>query len=181
MDVTLRWEGERLERLIDAGHAALQESTAALLRNLGWLVQVEVSFNHYGDRGRVDVLAFHPGTATLLVVEVKAAIGDIQEMLGRLHTKARLGEVIVRSIGWEAPKRVVPVFVIADFRSARRVVSTHAALFRGYTVRGRAALSWVRKPVSPVPAGLLWYVKLPDSHGVTITRSRRVRTVKSRL
>lgn len=42
-----------------------------------------MSFNHYGDRGRYDILAFHPPTGILLVVEVKTGIGDVQATLGR--------------------------------------------------------------------------------------------------
>ena len=74
-----------MDRLIDAGHALLQEKAAALVASNGWLVRSEVSFNHFGDRGRVDVLAFHPSARTLIVVEVKTAIGDLQETLGRIE------------------------------------------------------------------------------------------------
>jgi hypothetical protein len=179
VEVTVRWEGEHLDRLIDARHAALQQQVAASLRDLGWLVRAEVSFNHYGDRGRVDVLALHPVLAMLLVVEVKTGIGDVQETLGRLDTKARLGRVLTASVGWNESRGVVPAFVIADARRARRTVAEHEALFRRYPVRGRSALSWLRRPRGPVPSGLLWWVKLPDSHGVTVRRARRVRTVKS--
>ena len=54
--VELRVSGER--PLSDATHAALQNRVAARLRNDGWIVETEVSFNHYGDRGRIDLLAF---------------------------------------------------------------------------------------------------------------------------
>jgi transcriptional regulator with XRE-family HTH domain len=66
--VQVRWQGEQLDRLVDAAHAALQQEVAELLIGLGWLIRVEVSFNHYGDRGRVDLLAFHPLLRVLLVV-----------------------------------------------------------------------------------------------------------------
>src|SRR5687767_11933734 len=83
VDLTLRWHGEQLDRIADAAHAAMQKAVAEELTSLGWLVQVEVSFNHYGDRGRVDVLAFHPSTRVVAAVEVKTALGDLQEALGR--------------------------------------------------------------------------------------------------
>src|SRR5688572_8593116 len=69
----VRWHGEQLDRLLDAAHAAIQQAVAQFLTEVGWTVRVEVSFNHYGDRGRVDVLAFHPILRILLVVEVKSA------------------------------------------------------------------------------------------------------------
>ena len=86
--VRIEWHGEVLDRLADAAHAELQNAFADLLRAAGWSVAVEVSFNHYGDRGRCDVLAFHPATGILAVVEVKTAIGDVQDLLGRLDTKS---------------------------------------------------------------------------------------------
>jgi transcriptional regulator with XRE-family HTH domain len=177
LDFTLRWQGEQLDRLIDAGHALLQEHTAALLASNGWVVRSEVSFNHFGDRGRVDVLAFQPSTRTLLVVEVKTAIGDLQETLGRIDIKGRLGTTLTQSTGWDVPQAVVPALVLADRRGARRTVAQHQALFTRYALRGRAALAWIRHPRAPAPAGLLWFVSLPDSHGATVTRGRRVRTV----
>jgi len=177
VEVTVRWQGEQLDRLIDAGHAGLEEHTAALLASNGWLVRSEVSFNHYGDRGRVDVLAFHPSARTLIVVEVKTAIGDLQEMLGRIDIKARLGMTLAQAAGWDLPQAVVPAIVIADRRAARRTVSEHQALFTRYALRGRAALAWIRHPRRPAPPGLLWFANLPNSHGASVTRGRRVRTV----
>jgi transcriptional regulator with XRE-family HTH domain len=179
VDIRVRWEGEQLDRLIDAAHASVQQRTAEMLRKVGWLVRVEVSFNHYGDRGRVDILAFQSLDGCLLVIEVKTGLGDIQDVLGRLDTKARLGATIAPSVGWDGVRRVVPVLVFLDTRSTRRILAAHEALFRRYSLRGRQALSWIRRPREPAPSGLLWFVNLPDSHGVTITRGRRVRTVKS--
>ena len=97
--VQLRWQGEQLDRLIDAAHAAIQQSVAESLTALAWIVRVEVSFNHYGDRGRVDILAFHRLLRILLVVEIKSGLGDIQETIGRLDVKARLGPTIARDCG----------------------------------------------------------------------------------
>lgn len=177
VDITVRWHGEQLDRLLDAAHAHLVQTVSHQLSASGWLSEVEVSFNHYGDRGRVDVLAFHAPSQILLVVEVKSAVGDLQEMLGRLDVKARLGRILTAQSGWGAPRAVVPALVIGDLRRARRVVSEHDSLFHRYSVRGRKALAWLRRPHSPAPTGLLWFANLPDSHGVGVTRDRRVRTV----
>jgi transcriptional regulator with XRE-family HTH domain len=179
VDLTLRWEGEQLDRLIDAGHAWLVEHTAALLASIGWLTRTEVSFNHYGDRGIVDLLAFHPATKVLLIVEAKTSIGDIQATLGRLDVKARLGRSIGESVGWVDVQAVVPVFLMAGTRTNRRTLARHQASFGRYAVQGRSAVAWVRRPSAPAPSGLLWFANVPDSHGVGVTRGRRVRTVNS--
>lgn len=172
--VQLRWQGEQLDRLIDAAHASIEQAVAELLTSLGWTVRVEVSFNHFGDRGRVDILAFHPILRILLIVEIKSALGDLQETLGRLDVKVRLGPVIARELGWEAPVGVVPALVIGDSRGARRTVANHPALFAAFAPRGRAALAWLRQPKRPAPSGLLWFASGPDSHQATIRRGRRV-------
>jgi transcriptional regulator with XRE-family HTH domain len=178
VDVTLRWEGAELDRTLDAAHARLQERVADDLGSIGWLVRVEVSFNHYGDRGRIDVLGFHPPSRILLVVEVKTAIGDLQDTLGKLDVKVRLARAVARDAGWHDADAVVPVLAIAEGRSVRRIIATHPTLFSRYAVRGRQATAWLRRPASNVPTGILWYLSRPDSRGGTVTRASRVRTVR---
>lgn len=164
----LRWHGEQLDRLMDSAHAALEELTVQGLRAAHWTSEVEVSFNWYGDRGRCDAVAFHPGTRTLLIVEVKTRLGDVQDLLGRLDVKVRLGQQIARQLGWPQPARVIPCLVVAEGRTARRVVSSHAALFARFTHRGRAADRWLAAPDSDeVAGGLLIFESLPDSHQAT--------------
>jgi transcriptional regulator with XRE-family HTH domain len=170
VDLTVRWQGERLDRLLDRVHAATQERAAASLRVRGWLTEVEVSFNHYGDRGRVDVLAYHSASGCLLVAEVKSAVGDVQETLGRIDVKARLGRSLAASAGWTDVRAVVPALILTESRTSRRVIAAHPVLFARYSVRGRAAQAWLRRPTFPAPSGLLWFVELPDAHGVRTAR-----------
>ena len=174
LSLDLRWQGEQLDRLMDASHAALQQLVAQLLTTAGWVVRVEVSFSHYGDRGRCDILAFHPATRILLIVEVKSALGDVQDTLGRLDVKVRLGPVLAREMGWPAPVAVVPLLVLAEGRTPRRVIARHAALFARFALRGRASLAWIRQPHRET-TGLLLLQLMPDSHGATIRRGARVR------
>jgi transcriptional regulator with XRE-family HTH domain len=174
-DVYVRWEGEQLDRLIDSVHAAAQEKAAATLRAAGWMVRPEVSFNHYGERGRVDLLAFHPRASCVIVVEVKSDIGDTQETLGKLDVKTRLGHQLAAGTGWPAPTAVIPALVLVESGSSRRVVDRHPELFAGFSRRGRAALAWIHDPLRESPVGILWFVKLPSAHGVSVSRRSRVR------
>lgn len=172
--IQIRWHGEQLDRLMDAAHAGIQQSVAELLLAFGWIVRVEVSFNDYGDRGRVDILAFHPVLRILLVIEIKSAFGDLQETLGRLDVKCRVGRKLARELEWGDMAAVIPVLVIGESRTARRTMTQHAALFQRYRVRGRSAIAWLRTPSAPTPAGLLWFANRTDSHQVTATRGKRV-------
>lgn len=172
--VELRWQGADLDRLVDRAHAGIQGGVVGRLRAAGWLTHVEVSFNHYGDRGRCDIVAWHPPTRTLLIVEVKSRLGDLQEMLGALHVKARLGRLLAEQIGCPDPAFVVQALVLADDRTARRLLARHSSLFERFALRGRAATRWIRAPIGG-PSGLLWFEVLTDSDGSRTNHRQRVR------
>lgn len=155
--VDVLWQGERLPRLLDARHAALQNTFVLVLERCGWLARVEVSFSEFGERGRIDVLAFHQPTRILAVVEVKPDVGDAQDTVGRLDVKTRLAPRLARELGW-VPAAVVPVLVLEDRTSPRRHVGEHPGLFRRFAPRGRTARTWLRKPGLPTPGGLLLFL-----------------------
>jgi hypothetical protein len=60
VEFVIRWDGEGLDRLLDEGHATLVDRVVAWLRAHGWEVAVEVSFARAGERGSIDILAWHP-------------------------------------------------------------------------------------------------------------------------
>jgi transcriptional regulator with XRE-family HTH domain len=103
LDIRLAWDagyrGAELARLRDADHARLAEWLARQMEPFGWTVVPEASFNHYGDRGRIDLLAFHPATHSLVAVEIKTVIAEIQDLLGTLNTKERIAPTIAQSLG----------------------------------------------------------------------------------
>jgi transcriptional regulator with XRE-family HTH domain len=149
--------------LLDAGHAFLQNLWKGRLEQWGWLVRAEVSFNHYGDRGRIDLLAFHPATGILLVIEIKTALVDIQALLGGLDVKVRVAPTLSNRFGWGRPTATIPMLVAAASSTARRRLADHAALFDPLAVRGRGATSWLRRPGSASPpSGLLALTKVPN-------------------
>ena len=85
VDAVVRWQGGDLSRLVSARHARMHEIIARYFRDLpGWIVEPEVSFSVYGERGIIDVLAWHPTTRILLVIELKTEVVDLNEMLGPL-------------------------------------------------------------------------------------------------
>lgn len=146
--------------LIDAGHAFLQEHWKRRLERWGWLVRAEVSFNRYGDRGRIDLMAFHPATGILLIVEIKTVLWDIQALLGSMDVRVRVAPTVARQLGWQ-PRIVVPVIVFGASTTVRRRLREHAALFAPFELRGRDAVGWFRKPTKP-PTGAIILTKVPD-------------------
>ena len=101
LDLVPRWRGGELDRLLGARHSALHEAVAARFATLpGWSAVPEVTFSIYGERGAIDVLAWHEPTRTLLVIELKTEIVDVQELIGTLDRKRRLAPKIALERGW---------------------------------------------------------------------------------
>lgn len=105
IDLVPRWHGSQLPRLLDEWHATLQAAWKARLERWGWVVRVEASFNRFGDRGRVDLLAWHPAMRIIVVVEIKTEIADVQELLGGLDVKRRVAPHLARSMGMASHAR----------------------------------------------------------------------------
>lgn len=160
LDVRLLWHGEGLDRLLDAAHADLVERVVGLFRANDWQVAVEVSFSIRGERGSVDVLAFHPANRTLLIVEVKSVVPDLQGVLGGLDRKARLGRDIAAPHGWR-PSVVGRLLVLPDERTTRRRTQQHqATLAASLPVRSAGVRAWLRRPAGEL-RGILF---LPSAH-----------------
>jgi transcriptional regulator with XRE-family HTH domain len=171
----LTWNGEGLDRLLDAEHAAIVEAVVRTLRSADWLVATEVSFNNFGERGSIDVLAFHPDTRALLVVEVKSVVPDVQATLVTLDRKERLAKEIARKRGWDAAS-VARLLVIGDNRTARRRIDAHAATFgNAFPDRARDVRRWLAAPDVRRPLRGLWFLS-GESHAVAKQRVRRFRS-----
>ena len=82
VDVVLRWRGSDLDRLLAAGHSAMHELVVGILITAGWEVVPERSFSKWGERGVIDILGWHAPTRTLLIVELKTEIVDVQRLIG---------------------------------------------------------------------------------------------------
>ena len=166
-DTLVRWEGADLGRLLDARHAAMHETMAALLGGLdGWVFEPEVSFSIYGERGIIDILARHPGRRMLLVIELKTEVVEVSGLLGKMDQRRRLAREIGARFGWN-PLAVSTWVVVAEGRTNRRTVSAHANVLRAkMPVDGRSIRTWLRDPASRVDALSF----LPYRHGVTAGR-----------
>jgi transcriptional regulator with XRE-family HTH domain len=165
-----------LERLVSARHSALAESVLAWFATLpGWLARPEVSFNVFGDRGVVDILAWHPATRSLLINELKTAIVDVGELLGTLDRKRRRAMEIAEQLGWR-PATVSVWLIVAEGSTSRHRIAEHRATFRAALPQdGRAARGWVRHPVGELRALATWSNRLPGTVRTGLATPRRVR------
>ncbi len=168
----LDWNGEALDRLLDADHAALVEQVVRILRANGWLCATEVSFSVFGERGSIDILGFHPDARVVLVIEVKSVVSDVQLTLVTLDRKVRLAIRIAQERGWQATS-VARLLVIRDERTARRRIDSHRATFaNAFPDRARAIRSWLAAPDGRRPLAGLWFLS-PGPDAVARQRVRR--------
>jgi transcriptional regulator with XRE-family HTH domain len=157
LHLEVRYRGALADRLADASHAVLVDLVVSVLRAAGWMVELEFGFNVYGERGSVDILAWHASTRTLLIVEVKSRFADLQAMLLSLARKLRLVPGVAREqSGWDAVA-VGRVVVAYASHGNRSVLAKHAATFdAALPARSVAIRSWLRAPAGPI-AGV-WLV-----------------------
>lgn len=180
LDLELRVPGGDLSRLLDADHAGVQAAWAELLANHRWQVNVEVTFNHFGERGSVDILAWHSGERLVLVCEIKTVIVDAQALLATLDRKVRVAAVMGRQRGWQ-PAAVVPALIVLEGSTARRRIREHAALFARFALTGRAATVWIRRPTGGAqPSGLLLFHRLSHARSGDRRQAGRQRIRRSR-
>jgi hypothetical protein len=165
----LRWRGGELDRLLDADHARLGGAFAVRLRRRGWHVSPEVTYSSFGERGSIDLLAFHAASGALLVVELKTEIVSVEQILRKLDEKARLAAQIARErFVWQATS-VSRLLVVGDVSTARRRIAGQQALFElalpssASEVRG-----WLWNPDGNV-AGILFLS--PSRTGTVIRKS----------
>lgn len=146
-----------LDRLVNARHTALAESVIGWVqRHPGWELRPELSFGIYGERGVVDLLAWHPEPRALLVTELKTEIVDVGELLGTLDRKRRLARQIVAPLGWR-PHTVGALLVVAESMTNRRRIAAHAATFEAALPdRLMVVRRWLTEPAGEL-RGLMFF------------------------
>ena len=153
----------QLDRLLDRDHARLVEWVVRRLSAAGWEVAPEATFMVRGERGSIDVFAWHPATGHLLVVEVKSVVPDVQATLSGVDRKARVAVAVARQRGWpEGP--VSRILVLPDDRTARRRVARFEATFaKAFPARTVELRRWLADPDRPV-AGVLFVSNATQGH-----------------
>ena len=173
VDLIARWRAGDLDRLLNAGHSSLHDSVAAWFRETfpDWELAPEVSFNVYGERGVVDIVAWHPGRRALLIIELKTDIADVNELVGTFDRKRRLAREIVKERGW-VPTSVSGWVIVSAGRTNRARIAAHGAMLRAaFPLDGRSILAWLADPTRAIAALSMW----SSARGGPSASSRRVR------
>lgn len=125
--------------------------------------------------GVIDGLAWHAATGSLLIVELKTEIVDINDLMASMDRRMRLARGIAAERGWRASS-VSCWVAIADSRTNRRRVARHAAVLRAkFPDDGRRLAGWLRQPSDSVRSLGFLSVAHVTSAGGTVSGDRRVR------
>jgi hypothetical protein len=153
----LRWQGGDVDRVVNEAHASLHEAMAAHLSTLpDWIWKPEVSFSIYGERGVIDILAWHAATRSLLIIELKTVMVDPQELVATMDRRRRLGARIAADLGWKAAT-VSAWVVLTETRTNHRRVLRHAGLLKqAFPADGHVVRTWMRRPAGQIAALSYW-------------------------
>jgi hypothetical protein len=107
-----------------------------------------------------------------VVIELKTAIVDVNELMGTLDRKRRLAPRIAADRGWCASS-VSTWLVVADSRTNRRRVADHRVLLTSSVPRdGRSFPGLFRQPERGPSSGIAFW---PDLPGVKVGHQMAVR------
>ena len=176
VDLVPRWRAGDLDRLLNAKHSQLHELVARWFAQEppAWVLAPEVSYAIYGERGVVDIVAWHPGRRAILVIELKTDIVDVNQLIGKVGEKARLIRQIVRDSAMGSAHGVD----VGDRRFGRtnrgRLAAHQAVLRAAFPADGRGMRRWLADPAGSVAALSLWTE--PAARPLMLTRRVRRRT-----
>jgi transcriptional regulator with XRE-family HTH domain len=171
----LLWRGADLDRLLNRGHGLMHEAVVRWFTGLqSWLALPEVSFAVYGERGVIDILAWHEASRSLLVIELKTRLVDINGLMATMDIRRRIAWQLARERGWD-PVTVGIWVVVAPGRTNARILADHRAVLRAkFPADGRSMRRWLAHPQGEIAAlSFLPQVRVPDLRR-DVTSPRRV-------
>ena len=172
-----RWHGGDLDRLISGRHSRMHESVAGWFASAlpSWILAPEVSYSIYGERGVIDILAWHPVHRALLIIELKTEVVDVNELIGSMDRRRRLARSIARERGWD-PLTVSIWVLIAGGRTNRVRVDAHRTVLRtAFPADGHRMSSWLHDPDGSIAALSLWERAGDGSASGALAARKRVR------
>ena len=145
--VRASYRGGEADRVANAAHTAMQERIAELFdAPSGWTFAAEATFSVFGERGSIDVLAWHATRRALLIVELKTEVPDPSGLVAQVDRYRRLAQTPARDRGWNSDT-VSSWVVIAETDMNRRMLARHRALLRNaFPLDGRAMRTWLHDP-----------------------------------
>lgn len=136
VEVDVPFLGDR-QRQRDPAHARLSAHVIARLRRAGWETTAEVEVGGDRSRGWIDVLAFHPTSGVMLVIEIKTEIHDLGQIERSLGWYEREAWVVARRLGWRPSREIGCLLLLATAANERRIATNRASIQVGFPLRAR--------------------------------------------
>lgn len=130
----------------------------------GWQMRVEVSYSHFGERGSMDILAWHEASRTLLVIEIKSELTSVESTLRKPDEKERLAPMVsAERFGWR-PRAMGVLLVVRESSADRARAGRPASLLSAAVpTRSVAVKAWLRRPEGGLRG--LWFLSSADGGG----------------
>jgi transcriptional regulator with XRE-family HTH domain len=112
----------------DTVHARCSAFVDRRLRALGLETAREVEVVHGRSHGWIDLLAFEPASATIIVIEIKTQLDDLGAIERQLAWYERSAWAIARDLGW-SPRRSRSWLLVLASEEIENVIRTHRDLF----------------------------------------------------
>jgi transcriptional regulator with XRE-family HTH domain len=157
VDQVPRWRGGEVDRMLNRRHSLLHETFARHIGSFsGWIFRPEVSYSIYGERGVIDMLAWHEARAMVLVVEFKTELVDVNDLVGSMDRRRRLAIRIGQDLGWR-PVAASSLVVLVGSRTNRRRAAEHRTVLRAaFPFDGRHLSAWLHDPREAVAMLAMW-------------------------
>jgi transcriptional regulator with XRE-family HTH domain len=157
----------------EPAHASMSAHVLRSLRAAGWLVASEVEVGGDRSRGWIDVLACHPGSGLLLVIELKTEVHDLGAIQRSLGWYEREAWAAARRLGWRPRAVLGCLLLLATEANDERVAANGPTFAAEFPIRARALTEVVASGVrGPTPGRGLAMVD-PRSRRVVWLRPSR--------
>jgi len=105
------------------------------LARQGWSTRREVEMVHGRWHGWIDILAFHPGSSTLIIIEIKTQLDDLGAIERQLSWYERGARDVAAAIGWR-PTKVLTWLLLLETEEVETAVRRERELLRvGFPLR----------------------------------------------
>lgn len=177
--LAVSWRSGELDRLLDEDHAWLTGLVASRLRAAGWLVETEVTYSEFGERGSYDILAFHPASGTVLAIEIKTDFASAEATLRKLDEKSRLARTVAdKRFGWQASAMGRLLVMPNDRTLRRRVERVRPLLVSSYPAASVRVREWIQTPAGGISG--IWFVSDTNGRGTNHKPGGRSRVRRRR-
>jgi transcriptional regulator with XRE-family HTH domain len=156
----------------DLVHARCIAYVERRIRSAGWETAREVEIVQARSHGWIDIVAFHPRSKTLLVIEVKTQLVDLGSVERQVGWYTRAAGDAARRRGWTPHRTVAWLLVLASAEVDRVIATNRHLLGTAFPMRARGMLGWLSEDLHPLTSRGLAMIDPRSKRREWLIRSR---------